>query len=101
LGDWLNEEEFESVGFGVTGPRERREAAKSGSRASRSTAWVRVDATGLEESEGWTVGPCGWGCAWGGGALVVVEVGIRVGYFRVEALAAERAALEDAPPIVI
>ena len=30
--------EFESVGLGITGPMERREAAKSGSRASRSIA---------------------------------------------------------------
>lgn len=30
--------EFENVGLGITGPMERRDAAKSGSRASRSIA---------------------------------------------------------------
>ena len=34
----LKEEEFEKVGEGVTGPRERRERAKSGSAASRLIA---------------------------------------------------------------
>lgn len=37
---WLNVLEWESVGAGFTGPIERREAAKWGSRASRSIAGI-------------------------------------------------------------
>lgn len=39
---WLNVLLRESVGVGVTGPMERSEAAKSGSRASRSIAFSVV-----------------------------------------------------------
>lgn len=39
---WLNVLLRESVGIGVTGPIERSEAAKSGSRASRSIAFSAV-----------------------------------------------------------
>lgn len=68
---WPKEEEGERVGLGCTGPRERRERAKSGSEASRLIASER-----LEEARGWgwTVGPAellgaggGWGAAFVGG----------------------------------
>ncbi len=39
-------EEFDSMGEGCTGPRERRERAKSGSEASRFTAVDRVSLFG-------------------------------------------------------
>jgi hypothetical protein len=41
--------ELDKVGFGVTGPRDRREAAKWGSRASRSIA---------REEKRWLAGGC-------------------------------------------
>jgi len=63
LDGWPKAEEGERVGLGCTGPRERRERAKSGSEASRLMASERVPA-----ARGWglTVGPAEWSGAGGG-----------------------------------
>ena len=102
------------MGLGWTGPRERRERAKSGSEASRLMASERE-----EEAWGWglTVGPAEefWAGGGGGGAFVrccgcggcacvgvdVVDVGGRgplgpFGYWR----AAAPAAFDPEAPMV-
>ncbi len=90
--------ELLSVEFGVTGPSERNEAAKSGSEASEVMAGVFVE---LALGEGCTVGPGpeaagGWlGERWEGGAVG----GMREGYLRAVGAAA-RVALEVVEPIV-
>ena len=107
LGWEENVDEFERVEEGVTGPRERREAAKEGSEASRA-----MEASFVEEARGagWTVGPgeVGWpGSGEGEEAALVLEEegdglgGRRVGYWRrrVAAEAVLAAALEAEEPI--
>ena len=97
------------MGLGWTGPRERRERAKSGSEASRLMASERED-----EAWGWglTVGPAvEEGAGGGGGGAFVrgccgVDVGVDVGgrgplgpfgYWR----AAAPAAFDPEAPIVL
>jgi hypothetical protein len=103
-------EEGERVGLGCTGPKERRERAKSGSEASRLMASERE-----AEAWGWglTVGPAealgaegGWGGAfvlWAGAVGCGVDVGVGrgplgpLGYWR----AAAPAALEPEAPMFL
>ena len=76
----------ERVGLGCTGPKERRERAKSGSAASMLMASSRVP---LARACGLTVGPGCWEVARGGRAgalLVACEVGGGLlGYLRAAA----------------
>ena len=74
---WPKADEGERVGLGWTGPRERRERAKSGSEASRLIASERE-----AEAWGWglTVGPAeDSGAGGGGGGAFVRGCGVGVG----------------------
>ena len=104
---WLEKVEvWERVGLGWTGPRERRDRAKSGSEASR---WIysdlEVEACGVDLTEG-PVGPLeGAGCKEEGPrgwvlAAVCAAGGARVGYCLAAAPAA-RDAFDDDDPIPI
>ena len=71
---WPKAEEGERVGLGCTGPRERRERAKSGSEASRLIASLREEEAwgwGLTVARGAELGAGGGG----GGAFVVCDGG--------------------------
>lgn len=91
---------MESVDAGVTGPRERRDAANWGSVASSATESSRVS---LVLGGGCTVGPgVNEGLAEGGGrgGILVVADEACCGYLRLAADVAALAALEDEEPMI-
>ncbi len=112
---------LERVLEGWTGPRERRDAAKSGSDASRDIAAAHIRKSmhsvairhDIRIHSSFVPLACDWGCTvgpgavgrptWGGGAGGALEVGgggTRCGYCRLAAPAVVLAALEVNEPIV-